>query len=315
MTERDERLDVAARTWRDHGFAILPGYLSGSELQPALAELPTVFPTPEDFHDGVDPDRNRRFYDKFGGVTDFPFVSTALSLLAVHSSLIDLAERLLGTADLRVIGIEAWAKFTDAASYNQEHHRDYLSHSLVAPSTDPRFEVLEMFLYLVDTPIALGPPSVVPRQHSRDFRAIPNWYPPTDIDEPAVDARRSTTGRPELYRNEITAAGPAGTVVAYTNTTFHRGTELTLPRGARYTVMANFRAAGNDWNTRHNWQQHANTDQWHAFVGQASPRQLALFGWPPPRHPYWTDNTVTATQQRYPHLDLRPWSVPADIDP
>lgn len=301
------RLDAAADAWRDHGFVVLPGYLSASDLQPALEELPSVFPTSDEFHDGVDPDRNRRFSEEFGGIDDFPFDSTELSLLAVHDGLIDLAENLLATRDLRVIGIEAWAKFTDAATYDQELHRDHLSHSLVGPSLDPRYEVLEMFLFLVDTPDELGPTRVVSRQHTSDLPAIPNWYPRRDVDGGSDDAWRSTVGHAELYDAEVSAAGPAGTVLAYTNTTFHRGSELTLPRGARYTVMVNFRPAGNDWNGRHSWQQHANTDRWHSFVERASPRQLALFGWPPPGHPYWTDQTITATQQRYPHLDLTPW--------
>ncbi len=75
MTETEQRLDAAARNWRDNGLTILPEYLPSSELQQALAELPTVFPTPDEFHDDVDPDRNARYYDEFGGITDFPFVS------------------------------------------------------------------------------------------------------------------------------------------------------------------------------------------------------------------------------------------------
>jgi phytanoyl-CoA dioxygenase PhyH len=275
-----------------------------------LAELPSVFPSAEEFHDDVDPARNAAYRDEFGGITDFPFASTELSLLAVHESVINLAERLLGTTDLRVIGIEAWAKFTDAASYEQDHHRDYLSHSLVAPSTDRRFEVLEVFVYLVDTPVELGPPSLVAREHTGDLAAIPNWYPRRVLTDEEVDGPGewvSRTAHPDLYAREVRAEGPAGTVVAWTNTTFHRGTQLTLPRGARYTVMANFRPAGNDWNTRHNWQQYANGERWHEFVARATPRQLALFGWPPPGHEYWTDDTLAGTQLRYPDLDMQPW--------
>ena len=306
---RDD-IDSAVSSWRDHGFAILPGFIKEADLQPALSELAVVFPSADEFHDRADPERNRRFESEFGGISDFPFSSSALSLLAVDDSLIDLATALLGTPDVRVLGIEAWAKYTGAARYDQEHHRDYLSHSLVAPSTDPRFAVVEMFLYLVDTPVELGPPSVVPRRHSAELPAIPNWYPRADGDvAPDHDTWQSVKGAPHLYEHEVPASGPAGTVVAYSNTTFHRGTELTLPRGARYTVMVNFRPAANDWNTRHSWQQRANSDEWHAFVRRASARQLALFGWPPPGHAYWTNETIAGTRQRYPGLDMTPWIV------
>lgn len=302
-------IEVAVTSWRDNGFAILPGFVAEAELRPALAELPVVFPSAEDFHDNVDPERNMPYRDEFGGITDFPFASREVSLLAVHDSLIDLAEGLLGTPDLRVIGIEAWAKYTGAARYDQEHHRDYLSHSLVAPSTDRRFGVVEMFLFLVDTPVALGPPSLVPRRHTAKLPAIPNWYPRADGPVGGEHATwHAASGHPELYEHEVAASGPAGTVVVFSNSTFHRGTELTLPRSARYTVMVNFRPAANDWNTRHSWQRHANTDEWHAFVERASPRQLALFGWPPPGHAYWTAETIAGTQLRYPELDLAPWA-------
>ena len=305
-------INAAVTSWRDHGFAILPGFVSATNLRPALRELSFLFPTADEFHDRVDPEKNRGFEDEFGGITDFPFASTELSLLAVHDSLIDLAESLLGAQNLRVLGIEAWAKYTAAVRYDQEHHRDYLSHSLVAPSTDARFAVLEMFLFLVDTPIALGPPSLVSRQHTADLPAIPNWYPRADAE--AGDDHgtwRSVSGEPELYAREVSGAGPAGTVVAFSNSTLHRGTELTLPRGARYTVMVNFRPAANDWNTRHSWQRHANGDEWHAFVKRASPRQLALFGWPSPGHAYWTHETIAGTQLRYPDLDMTPWAKAA----
>jgi len=82
----------AVRSWQEDGLAILPSYLSSVDLLPALVEMSTVFPGPDEFHDDVEPDRNRSFREEFGGITDFPFTSTALSLLAVHHSLIDLAE-------------------------------------------------------------------------------------------------------------------------------------------------------------------------------------------------------------------------------
>ena len=125
----------------------------------------------------------------------------------------------------------------------------------------------------------------------------------------------SPTGRPDLYRNEVVAAGPAGTVVAYTNRTFHRGTQLTSPRGARYTLHINFRPAQSEWQSRHSWLRQANSAGWQAFVERASPRQLALFGWPPPDHPYWTAETIAGINQRYPGLDVGPWRAAASDGP
>ena len=40
---------------------------------------------------------------------------------------------------------------------------------------------------------------------------------------------------------------------------------------------------------------------------RASPRQLELFGFPPPGNPFWTPETLAAIVQCYPNLDLTPW--------
>jgi hypothetical protein len=47
--------------------------------------------------------------------------------------------------------------------------------------------------------------------------------------------------------------------------------------------------------------------EWYQFVHRAAPRQLALFGFPPPGHPYWTEDSLAGTAQRYPRLDMTPW--------
>ena len=112
-------------------------------------------------------------------------------------------------------------------------------------------------------------------------------------------------GRPDLYKHEILGVGTAGTVAVYTCRTFHRATQLTAPRGARYTLHINVRLAGNEWQSRRSWLRHANTPAWQAFVEHASPLQLALFGWPPPGHPIWTQSPAFSIAT--PGIDLKPW--------
>jgi hypothetical protein len=280
--------------WEAHGFVILPGYVPMHELAPAQRELALLFPTPEEFHDGVNEQRNAKYRgDEFAGITDFPFVSVELSLLAVHPRLIALAEALLGTEDLRLYAAEAWAKYTGAADYDQWHHRDYLNHTLLAPTEDPAFGQVEMFLYLSDVLEALGPPHLVSKRHTQGTAALPNWL--------------SRDQRPEWYAAEVSGAGPAGTVVAYSIGTFHRGTALTAPRGARYTIHVSYRAATTEWANSMGWAKQAHEPAWYAFVERASLRQLLLFGFPPPGHPFWTEETLAAMALRYPRLDLAPW--------
>ena len=293
------------------GFVVLPRYLSEPDLSDAVAALPVEFPTSDELHDDLDPGRNARFRDEFGGITDFPWASTSLCLAAVHERLIDLASSLLRTPDLRVYSIEAWAKYTGAADYDQPLHRDYLNHSLLVPDPHEPARQVEVFLYLCDVPVELGPPSYVPMGLTADLPSLPNWYPRHDgVADDHAPRWVSEHGRPDLYEREQRAHGPIGTVVAYRIETFHRGTALHAPRGARYTIHTSFRRGDADWIGRRAWVDTANTPEWRSFVTSATTRQLSLFGFPPPGHRYWNDRTAAGLAQRYPGLDASRWLSP-----
>ena len=231
-------LSEAAATWRREGFVVLPSYLDGHDLEAAQRDLPKVFPTAAEYQQAPSAERNRRYTgDEFGGITEFPFPTVALGRLVVHDRLIALAEAIFETSDLRIYASELWAKYTSAATYEQEHHRDYLNHTPLAPSADPRWRGLEMFIWLSDVTEAHGPTHIVPLPVTADVPALPHGYLRTD--------------RPDFYEAELSGAGPAGTVVAYSTETFHRGTEITAPRSARYSAHVSYRRADNTWTNRH----------------------------------------------------------------
>lgn len=301
-------LVAAAQDWRKHGFVILPGYLPGEVLRPAVAELDLLFPSARGFHDGSDSRRERYLGDEFAGIDRFPFVSAEISLLAVNDRLIQLAQVLLGSDDLRIYGAEAWAKFAGAADYDQDLHRDYLAHTVLVPSAAAEFKQAEMFVFLVDVPEDLGPPHLVSKTCTADAAVRPNWFPVKDLTgDDGAEARFVGAGQPGWYEKEVSAAGPAGTVVAFEPGTFHRGTGMTRPDGARYSMHLGYRRAEVEWGQRQGWAERSHEDAWYRFVERASPRQLGLFGFPPPGHPFWTVDTVAGMALRYPNLDLSPW--------
>ena len=287
------------RAWRTDGFAVVPGHLSADDLAPALDELDQCFPTATGFHEGTNPRRQRFLDDEFDGIDTFPFAAVQLSLLAVHARILDLVEALLGTDDVRLYSAEAWAKYTGAADYDQWLHRDFLNHTLLVPTG---LQQVELFVYLADVPEDLGPPHLVPRARTAELPPLPNWHPRADSGPD--DRFVATAGRPDLYEAEVSAAGPAGTVVAFTPDTLHRGTALTRPGGARYTMHLGFRIAAAEWAQRQGWADRSHGPAWYSFVEEATPRQLALFGFPAPGHPYWTPETLAGMALRYPGLDL-----------
>lgn len=302
-------LSDAVRAWQRDGFVILPGFLPDGAVKAAAGELDLMFPSADGFHDGTDPRRERFLGDEFAGIDTFPFASIEVSLLAVHHEVLGLAAALLGDDDIHLYGAEAWAKYTGACDYDQDLHRDYLGHTILVPSTAPAFRQVEMFVFLTDVPEELGPPHLVPRRYTADLPAVPNWY--------VRPGRRSDnggrfvegSGDPGLYGNEVSGAGPAGTVIAFEQGTFHRGTQLTAPRGVRYSMHLNFRPASMPWAQRVPWAVTGYTNEWVGFVGRATPRQLRTFGFPAPGHPYWTPETLAGVALRYPGLDMTPWQT------
>lgn len=301
-------LGAAAEAWKSDGFTILPEYLPPEELAAAVGELPQLFPSGDEFHDGVDPARNARFVgDEFNGIDSFPFASLALNRLVACDAVVELVTALLGQPDVRLYSAEAWAKYEGAADYDQELHRDYLNHTILVPSTAPEFEQVELFVFLSDVTAEVGAPRMVPRSSATDaLPARPNFFPRTELGG-SRGGFVSTEGRPDLYEQEVAATGRAGTVVAFHPWTLHRGAAITRPRGARFTMHLNYRPAAVEWAQRHAWADRSHQPSWYAFVEQAGPRQLELFGFPRPGHPYWTLHTLAGVAERYPGLDLGPW--------
>lgn len=154
--------------FHEHGYVVLECFLSAEDLAPAQAELPMLFPTPEEFHSDADPERNARFRNvsPFAGIDPFPYDAVEWSLLTVHPKLVAFAEAVLESDDIRLYEAHNWAKYGAATDYNQGLHRDYRNHTPMVPTDDRRFGEVEMFVYIHDVGPGDGPTRVVSRTHT-----------------------------------------------------------------------------------------------------------------------------------------------------
>jgi ectoine hydroxylase-related dioxygenase (phytanoyl-CoA dioxygenase family) len=289
-------IGAAAAHFREHGYVVLPAFLADEDLRPAQDELGLLFPSADEYHDGGDPDRNARFAaGAFAGIDRFPYASVEWSLLGVSAPIVELAEALLGMSAIRLYEAHNWAKYTGAADYDQPLHRDYGNHTPVVPSHDSTLGEVEMFIYIHDIPEDHGPTHVVSQIHTA---GLPLWPP-----------RLTRDDHPQLYAEEVSAAGPAGTVLAYRTDTLHRGTAMTAPRGARFALKASYRTVSDIWFDKLGLTERLGRD-WYRFVERATPRQLELAGFPPRGHRYWTSATWTEVCLRYPGADLSAFQPP-----
>ena len=167
-----------AEEWRTRGFVVLPRLLSTEDLTLALTELPAMFPTPEGFHDGVDERRARFVGDEFDGIDTFPFESLALGrvpLFATRSSRSPrrCSRRRTPACTPRRRGATTRVRRTTTRTCT------------ATTSTRPswrrpptyRYQHLELFVFLVDVPEQLGPPHLVPYEHTAELPMNPNFYP------------------------------------------------------------------------------------------------------------------------------------------
>jgi hypothetical protein len=311
MRGRRARDDEVER-WRANGWVLLEGLVGTDEIDDALGDLHKVFPTAEQYHADPATETARRlgsppapgdsfvWPDEGPGFRDeqhrwqsfFPFPGPALNRLVTHPGVVDFAERALGTTDLRLYQAQVSAKYTGLTNYEQPMHTDRNHSWLPAVAREPWWHI-EGFLYLSDVGLTTAPTHLV---SVRDSVGRPSTVP---LIMPARD--------PQLYAAEQAAVGPRGSFLAYRPDVFHRAVDLVEPGGSRFLLNASYRVAGQDWIGYHTMQSRATSPQWTSFVEGSTPRQLALFGFPPPGHAIWSASLVEATQHLYPKLDLTPW--------
>src|SRR5215475_11905417 len=146
---------------RERGYLLFEGFLEADELADAQEGLWLHYPRPEAYF--ADPAAHAWLAtDQWAGEVSGPWRSWHLNRLAFHPHLLDLAERFLGSAVLRLYEASLWAKYAGAADYDQRHHRDFVNHSLVVPKRcAPATQLLTWFL-LSDVGEADGPSKIVP---------------------------------------------------------------------------------------------------------------------------------------------------------
>ncbi len=303
--------EVAA--WHQHGWALIEGLVGTDEIDAATADLHEVFPTAEQFHAdpvretekwlGRPPEGRRNFVWPPDGPgfrpeqhlwhCDFPFPGSGnLNRLCVHPAIVDLVERSLETTDLRIYQTQVTAKYTGVTNYEQPMHADR-NHSWLPARAKAPWWHLEGFLYLSDVDDDTAPTHLVSVADSAGRApGVPLVMPEAD---------------PELYAKERPANGVRGSFLAYRTDVFHRAVDLTRARGARFLLNASFKIAGEDWIGYHAAQSRATDPAWTRFVESSTPRELALFGFPPPGHPIWDAALIQATAELYPNLNVSPW--------
>ena len=291
-------------TWRREGGVVIERFFDAAEVAAVRADFERVFGGAA----GADmpmvkakPGEIGRFNAaQFATFDAIPFdCSPALNLIGVHPALIEFARTALRTTRVHLYQCQVWAKYTGAADYAQPFHCDFVNHTLTAPSEDDALNCVTILCYFSDVTEAHGPAHYVARTDSAKVAG-----PEATLSGDADLQRR-------LQPYERSSAAPAGSIFPYGIDIFHRGTNMTAPRGHRYAVMACFKDATNDAIGYHAWPFH-HLKPWQRVFDHATPEQLACFGVHPPGHPFWTRTTLARAQSRYPNWDMSAYRTLAE---
>jgi len=284
------------RSWEEDGWCVLDRAVPPGELASAQAAVAKLFPSAEEMATGGPGDRTERWRTWDAGWPEFPFRSRSLNGLVVSETMIGLAEDLLGTDDVRMyLGI-ATAKYAGQPSdYNQLLHTDFPNHTLTVPRAETGYQQVETFVYLNDVGPENGATRFVSRQRTRSI--------------PVEQHTLSFEEFPDLYDDPADVSAPAGSIVVYRPDVYHRSSDFTDPSHARFMLHVAFRPAAAEWGGHQAWPYKGFSPEWHNFVQQATPRQLAVLGFPAPGHDFWTDETLAGVAGRYPGLDLSAWKA------
>lgn len=277
-----------AHQWFQQGYTIIPSLFDAATLEAAVAEAHRYFPPWEDFSE------NRPRYEHLRGqfvMREFPFLGSALNLLAVHEDLIDFAEQVTGLEQMFMTQATLWAKYP-GVDYDQSLHADYLNNTLLWPRSDGPFQQLPMIIYLKEVTPDLGPTCVL----SKEYDDLTSG--------PGVRAKET---HPALYDYEVPVTVPAGSVLIHTMRTLHRGSRMTAGEGMRLSLHVVYRGAGNEFMGWRAFPRHSDEGDLPAFMAVATPRQRSMIGVPPPGHPYWNEETVARVGERYPGMDMDPY--------
>lgn len=284
--------DQQAKHLIEHGYAIVPNFLTADELAAARENLFRYYPSAEEL--SATPERYGGLMEDAENLqNEFPFAGDALNHVSTHPEIIAFVEKLLGTREVLLSQAAIWAKYAGTGDFEQGLHLDYQGNTLVVPREDGAFRQVNMILYYTDVTEEMGPTCVVPRERV--------------MDRPVWPAFRTRKKDPELYKAEKAVLVKAGGLLIFGMRTFHRASAMTAEFGVRFSHHLVYRAARYGFQGYHQWSQMGEKPELAAFIEKATPRQREVLGFPWPGHEYWNDQTRAGVALRYPGMDMGPY--------
>lgn len=262
--------DEQIATYKQQGFLIIENFLTEEERQAALDGFYTLYAPPYDEY--VSNGRKNETPQQ----REFPWDHSGLNHVTTHPDLIDAAERVLQTREIRLSEGHLGMKYAGEESKSR-FHIDYGNNTL-GPIIEPDDFMNLVFFYCFD-----------------------------DVKEGMAPIQMVPNGRPD--EEAVPMIVPGGSVCMYSVFTRHSASPFAAPHGHRPVMWVGFTRKDRPWDGARSFTYKSRKD-WEAvqrFMNEASSRQLELLGFPPPGDPLWTDRFIEAMATRYPGFDPEPY--------
>lgn len=263
--------DKQIGTYRKQGFLIVENFLTSEEREAALEGFFHFFsPSFEDF---IAADRQNNTPQQ----AMFPWDHSGLNHVTTHPDLVDAAERILGTGEIRLCEGHLGMKYGTGEYGGFLYHIDYGNNTL-GPILDPDdFSHLQCMFCFEDVGPDTAPVHMVPNGRS-DEEAVPMIV-------------------------------PGGSVCLYSIFTRHSPSPFTANSGHRPAMWTNFSRKDRPWDggRTFTYKSGAGEAAMARFLVEATPRQRELLGFPPPGDPLWTEAFTRGMVERYPGFDAKPY--------
>lgn len=265
--------DQAIETFKKQGYVVIENFLTKEEKTSALEGFYQYFAPPYET------------FIKNGNKNDtiqqslFPWDHSGLNHAITHPDLIDAAERIMGTREIRLSEAHLGMKYYQAktpTSTPGEFHEDYWNNTLG------------------------------PRQYPDDFQHIYFFYCFDDVKPGMAPILIVPNGKSDGGAEEIIV--PGGSVAIYSIFTRHAASEFTKP-GHRPASWVGFSRKDRPWDGGRSftYKGGATVKGMARFIVEASPRDLELIGFPPPGDLLWTEDFLQGMVKRYHGFNPEPY--------
>jgi ectoine hydroxylase-related dioxygenase (phytanoyl-CoA dioxygenase family) len=276
-----------------YGCAVLSEAVAGDLLADTVSEYNSIYPPWDDYAARLaaagESDAGLRA-DSTVLQLNGPFGKPALDAVPLLPIVQAVVTELLGPATLLQLS-HLWVKYGQLAkTFDLPLHSDFLNHTFVYPSDDPRFQVVHGIVYYSDVTLDDGPTYVVPREVSRNEWLLPLFK------------RRSQL--PHLYDNEVPVTVPGGSILLYITKLLHRASVMRDERRRRLTHFFAYGPPDIPWLGWGRWLCSQPGLARQAYIERSGVAALRRCGFPDPSSPYWTQETIEGTSLMYPGFAL-----------